>query len=229
MIVERKLKSMWLVLGLALLAVAACADSTTDQESGEQASTTDQGGELLPQEPPPLATGAAPAVDIDAQQVDTPAGTIEAERTSEHTHVGKVTEDLYLSVSLEEGADAETPQDATVYLCDREDAEWLTGTVDAGTTVLEGEALDVELSLAGEGLGVSVIPEGQDPLSVDVTEASGAGGLYAADFSFEGHEYRGRWVVLRDGSQRGAACWRCCGGQRCTICCCAPGSCVTMN
>ncbi|MFW5924544.1 MAG: hypothetical protein ACOC9T_00965 [Myxococcota bacterium] len=81
------------------------------------------------------------------------------------------------------------------------------------------------MSLAEDGVQGAVIPEDEEPLPFEATAASGVAGLYTAEFSFEGYEYRPRWIVLPDGSQRGQACWRCC-GRICTICCCTTTSCL---
>lgn len=204
------------IWGLALVAFSACTDS-----DGENAAD-DAGSE---EEPAPLATEPAPELDVDTLTADTPAGTVDAERKWENTYVGAVTEELYIAISFSDGADAGQPEEATVYLCDGSAAEYLTGEVGPETTTLEGDTLDVELSLAENGVQGTVLPENEEALPFEATEASGVAGLYTAEFTFEDHDYRPRWIVLPDGSQRGQACWRCC-GRICTICCCTTTSCL---
>jgi hypothetical protein len=178
------------------------------------------------QELPALA-GTDPELDLDTLQAETPAGTITAEQVwEENTYVGAVDESLYVGVSFPEGP--ETAPEATVYLCDGEMAEHLTGEVGTGTTMLEGEVLDIELSIADGVVSGVVIQDDEEPRSFVANAATGDAGLYTAEFTFDGDEYRPYWIVLADGSQRGQACWRCC-GRICTICCCAPGSCLVQK
>lgn len=171
--------------------------------------------------------GSAPELDLKTLQTETPAGTVKAERIwEETTYVGAVDENLYIAVSFPESPD--TAQEATVYLCDGETAEHLTGEVGAGTNMLEGETRDVEFSIADGVLSGEVIQDGKELRPFMANEATGVAGLYTAEFTFEGDEYRPYWVVLSDGSQRGQACWRCC-GRICTICCCTTTSCLVQN
>ena len=179
-----------------------------------------------PQDLPALA-GSAPELDLKTLQAETPAGTVAAEQIwEENTYVGAVDENLYIAVSFPESPD--TAQKATVYLCDGESAEHLTGEVGAGTTTFEGEVLDVEFSIAEGVVSGVVIQDGEEPRPFTANEATGDSGLYTAEFTFEGDEYRPYWVVLPDGSQRGQACWMCCAVE-CLLCCCAPGSCLHQN
>lgn len=175
----------------------------------------------------PALAGSAPELNLETLQAETPAGTVTAERKwAENTYVGAVDEDLYVAVSFPESPD--TAQEATVYLCDGEIAAHLTGDVGAGTNTFEGEVLDVEFSFADGVVSGAVIQDGEERREFVANEATGDAGLYTAEFTFEGDEYRPFWVVLPDGSQRGQACWRCC-GRICTICCCTTTSCLRMN
>lgn len=193
---------------LVLLAMlSACGGSDSE----------DMGGDL--QEPAPLASEPVPELDVEMSQADTPAGAVDAERAGEETYVGEVTEDLYISVALDEGIDAAGPQQVLVYVCDGQHAEYLLGEIGMETATLEGEALDVELSLADGVVSGAVILDDEEPRPFTANEASGDAGLYAASFDFEGYDYRPVWVVLPDGSQRGGACWQCCDGERCYVCC----------
>jgi hypothetical protein len=177
-----------------------------------------------PRSPPALA-GSTPELDLETSRAETPAGTVEAERSWENTYVGAVDEDLYVAVSFSERPETEQLQEATAYLCDGEIAEYLTGEVGVETNTLEGEALDVELSFADDVVSGAVIRDGEAPRPFVANESSGDAGLYTAEFTFEGDEYRPYWVVLPNGSRRGQACWRCC-GRTCTICCCTTTSCA---
>lgn len=175
----------------------------------------------------PALAGSALELDLKTLQTETPAGTVTAERIwEENTYVGAVDENLYIAVSFPESPD--TAQEATIYLCDGEIAEHLTGEVGAGTNMLEGELRDVEFSIADGVVSGEVIQDGEEPRHFMANEVTGDAGLYTAAFTFEGDEYRPYWVVLSDGSQRGQACWRCC-GRICTICCCTTSTCLVQN
>jgi hypothetical protein len=170
-------------------------------------------------EPAPLAADPAPELDVDTSQADTPAGDVTAQHASDHTYVGAVTEELYIAVTLDEGIDVSEPQRVLVYVCDGQHAEYLAGEVDSGGATLHGQVLDVELALGDDAVSGTVIPHGDEPLPFSAEPATGEAGLYVAAFDHDGYDYRPVWVVLPDGSQRGGACWRCCSGRECHICC----------
>lgn len=175
----------------------------------------------------PALAGSAPELDLETLHTETPAGTVTAERIWENnTYVGTVDENLYIAVSFPESPD--TAQEATVYLCDGEIAEHLTGEVGAGTNIFEGETRKVEFSIADDVVSGVVTLDGEEPRYFITNEVTGDAGLYTAEFIFEDDEYRPFWVVLSDGSQRGQACWRCC-GRTCTICCCTTTSCLVQK
>ena len=175
----------------------------------------------------PALAGSAPELDLKTLQIETPAGTVTAERIwEENTYVGAVDENLYIAVSFPDSPD--TAEEATVYLCDGEIAEHLTGEVGARTNLLEGETRNVEFSIADGVVSGEVIQDGEEPRNFMANEATGDAGLYTAEFTYEGDEYRPYWVVLSDGSQRGQACWRCC-GRICTICCCTTSTCLVQH
>lgn len=146
---------------------------------------------------------AAPELDLDTLQADTPKGTMQAEAW-ENTYVGAVNDDLFIGISLSDGINAGEPQEAKVYLCDGEEiSERLNGEVGGETTTLEGEELGVELSLADDAVSGAVILNGEEPQPFTANEASGDAGVYAAEGTFDDTDYWGGWVVLPDGSQRG--------------------------
>lgn len=106
-----------------------------------------------------------------------------------------------------------------VYLCDGDSADYVTGEVEADTKTLEGTAWDVELWVGEDVITGMATPHGGAPQPFTASHAGGDAGVYAADFSHEGFDYRPTWIVLSDGSQRGGACWQCCDGERCYVCC----------
>lgn len=195
---------------LAALAAAlsACAGTETEDATDDSAS----------QELAPLARERVPQLDTSTAQALTPAGTADA-RQWENTYVGSVTKDLYVAVALANEPRRNEAREAIVYFCDGHGAAFLTGEVGSGKTTLEDEELVVELSLVNDTVSGALSVDGEERRPFTAHRASGAAGLYAAQFSFEGVEYLPLWVVLPDGSQQGAACWQCCSGEGCTVCC----------
>jgi sporulation protein YlmC with PRC-barrel domain len=190
---------MAVILALALAAFTAACAATEAEDEAEAAA---------PEEAPPLS-GPAPELDLETLRAETPEGTVEAEPYWGETYVGAVTDDLYIAVSFSEEADEEGVREAKVYLCDGEGAEYLTGEVGDDTATFEGEVLDVELSLEDGAVSGAVIRDGEEPRPFTADEVTGDAGLYTADFTSNGEEYRPYWVVLPDGSQRGGSCWPC--------------------
>jgi hypothetical protein len=183
-----------LICGLALAVFIAACTGTDAGDGADDAASQERDTQ----------EASAPKLDLDTLRADTPAGTIQAEAW-ENTYVGAVDEDLFIGVSLSKGINAGKPQDVTVYLCDREEIGGsLTGEVGTETTALEVEDASVELSLADDAVsGAVTVGDGQpQPFTAD--EASGDAGLYMAEATFDDTDYWAGWVVLPDGSQRGA-------------------------
>jgi hypothetical protein len=178
--------------------MAACAG--TDEGDGANDAAEDGASQE-----PDAREAPAPELDLETLQAQTSQGTIQAEPYPwENTYVGAVNDDLYIAVSLSEGADTEQPQEAIVYLCDGEEmGERVTGEVGAGTKTLEGEEVRVELSLADDAVRGTVTLDGEEPQPFAANEASGDADLYVAEPTFDDTDYWAGWVVLPDGSQRG--------------------------
>lgn len=167
------------VMGVALL--GACGDD------GEDAGATD---------------GDAPRLDLDTLEVEVDAGTLEAVR-HDASYVGEVTDALFVGVAFPEGVGPGQP--VSVYPCDDEHGEWLTGELDAdGAVSIEGEEVVVDLQLDGDDVSGTVAWRGGDPESFTATEATGDAGLYTAAATFDEVDHSAGWVVLPDGRQRGA-------------------------
>lgn len=175
-----------IVVTLLLLAVTACSDTAATDLT----------------------------LDPDTLQATGSEGTYQA-RAVAGAHVGEVTDDLFIAVAVEDGAEAAEAregQPVSVYLCDGEFSQWLRGELDAqGQTVLEEElGAKVRLGLAGDGeiAGIVQVP-GARPQPFTATAATGEAGLYRAQQTFAGVEASAGWVVLNDGRQRGSACCEC--------------------
>ncbi len=195
----RRLRPVMYVIGTFVLAafMAACAATDTDDAAEAEA----------PED-------SAPELDLDTLSAETDEGTLQAEPWGD-TYVGAVNEDLYVGISLPEGAEAEGPQEARVYLCDGEEiGASLSGEIGPEAMTLEGEThegeesedLTVELSLNDAVSGAVTVGSGE-PQPFEATEAGGDAGVYTAETTFDGEDHHwGGWVVLPDGSQRGFYC-----------------------
>lgn len=196
------------------VAVAACGTDADEPDAAD--------GGPPPGEVPPLAQEPPPVLDAEAGSAETPAGVIDSQRAEGTAYVGTVTDDLYIAVALDRGTGAGGPQDALVYVCDGHGGGYITGEVGSGMTTLTGDGMNVTLTRAGRGVTGTVALGDRPPLPFTARRATGVAGLHGGRFDADGVDYRPVWVVLPDGSQRGGACWQCCSGEGCSICCPAP-------
>jgi len=213
------------ILAAALAAVVlaglvACGDSDDDAAGG--AATTGTAAGTTTHEIAPLAMQPPPPLDVDALTSDTPGGVVDAQAASGTTYVGSLGDDFSVAVSLADGAGEGAPQDALVYVCDGQGGTYLTGEVGEGTTTLQRDDIAVEMTRDADAISGAVTFGDEDPRPFTAQRATGDAGLYGAEFAADGVDYRPVWVVQEDGTQRGGACWQCCSGEGCTICCPAP-------
>lgn len=198
--------STLLIVPVLLAFLASCGDE--DPEEGASPSP----------ESAPLASEPAPELDLAASQADTPAGVVEA-RQWEDTHVGAVSQNLYVAIMVAESSEGSEAQEAIVYLCDGEGAAVLAGELESGSGTLTNEDLAVSFEVeSGEVSGDLQIGD-DEPQPFTAEKASGDAGLYGASFAYEDVDYLPIWIVLEDGSQKGQACWQCCSAEGCAVCC----------
>lgn len=198
--------STLLITPMLLAFLASCSD-----EDPEEAADPSPGSAALALEP-------APVLDLDTLQADTPAGVVEAKQWGE-THVGAVSERLYVAIMVAESSDDSEAPEAIVYLCDGEGAAVLAGELDSGSAALTNRDLTVSLNVDGEDITGDVQIAGEDSQAFTAEKASGPAGLYGASFAYEEVDYLPLWIVLPDGSQLGQACWQCCSADGCFVCC----------
>lgn len=199
--------SMLLIAPLLLAFLASCGDEDPDGA-----------GTATPESAPPLASEPPPELDLQASRADTPAGAVEARRW-ENTHVGAVSDDVYVAIMVDEASSDSEAGEAIVYLCDGEGAAVLAGELESGSATLENEDLAVSFEVDGGEISGDLQIADEDPQTFTVEQASGPAGLYGASFAHEDVDYLPIWIVLEDGSQKGQACWQCCSAERCTVCC----------
>lgn len=165
-----------------------------------------------------LANEPAPELDLERSQADTPAGVVEVKHWDD-THVGAVSDDLYVAVIVAEQSDGSETREAIVYLCDGEGAAVLAGELDSDSPTLTNGELVVSLAVSEDGISGDLRIGDEDPRPFRTEKARGAAGLYGGSFAFEEVDYVPLWIVLPDGSQLGQACWQCCSAERCFVCC----------
>ena len=208
------------VAAMLLAGLAACGDSG-DDAAGDTAATAPPAATT--DAVPPLAMRPPPALEVDGLRSDTPGGVVNAAPADGTTYVGPLGDDFSVAVSLAEGAGGDAPRDALVYVCDGQGGTYLTGEAGPGTTTLRRGGVAVQLTRDGDGAVSGTVAFGdEEPRPFTAEPATGDAGLYGAEFAAGGVDYRPVWVVQHDGTQRGGACWQCCSGAGCDICCPAP-------
>jgi hypothetical protein len=144
------------------------------------------------------------ALDLETLEVEVPAGTLRAEPVP-GAYVGAVNDDLYIAVIPREADGGDGVQEVAAYLCDGVDVvAWLTGDVRDGEGTLTDGDTRVEIeSMAGDVRG-RVVVAGGEPEAFTADEGEGVAGFYQADGQMDDTSHLGRWIVLADGSRRGA-------------------------
>jgi hypothetical protein len=144
------------------------------------------------------------ALDLETLEVEVPAGTLRAEAVP-GAYVGAVNDDLYIAIIPREADGGDGAREAAAYLCDGVDVvAWLTGDVRDGQGTLTAGDTRVEIeSIAADVRGMVVVAGGE-PEAFTAVAVEGAAGFYQADAEVDDTGHLGRWIVLPDGSQRGA-------------------------
>lgn len=115
-------------------------------------------------------------------------------------------------VGMVEGTDAFialVPQEnnsLVAYICDGQTiSAWFRGERNGNEVDLTATSgAQLQANLDGDAAaGTIILADGQSH-TFTASLASGEAGLYRAEAAFEGSDYVGGWIVLNDGSQRGA-------------------------
>lgn len=142
-------------------------------------------------------------LDLETLEAEVPGGVLEAEAVP-GSYVGPVNDDVYIAL-IPQGTDGEDgAQEVAAYLCDGEDVVvWLTGELQDGQGTLADGDTRVQIDrTAGDVSGTATV-DGGEPEPFTAVAAEGDAAFYQASAVVDGTGYRGRWIVLSDGSQRG--------------------------
>lgn len=143
-------------------------------------------------------------LDLETLEAEVPGGTLQAEAVP-GAYVGALNDEIYIAVIPQGTDEGDGAQEVAAYLCDGEDVViWLTGELQDGQGTLTADDARVEIESMAGAVSGTVTVAGGEPEAFTAVEAEGIAGFYqAALIVDEDTGYRGRWIVLRDGSQRG--------------------------
>lgn len=204
---------------IVALALAACTTSRSDDDSREPEDesaaaedTTSERERESDAEELDLDTWEAhsPELNVETLEASGPEGTYEAVR-HENTYVGEVTEELFISVSLDGGYMGSSPDEVAVYLCDGDETQiMLSGELEPQMTSLSEDGAQVELAVDEDTdvvTGTVTLDDGPGQ-AFEAVPAEENAGLYTAQLTAQEIDFWGGWVVLNDGRQQGLSC--CC-------------------
>lgn len=137
--------------------------------------------------------------------------TLDVERftTPEHAEmdhfVGPVDDELFIGVAVaEQGTGEEGQRTVAVYLCDSQMvSQWITGEITGQDGTLVAGESSADVTLHDDSVSGTVALDGGEPRSFTAEPANADAGVYRAELSQGGVDYRLDWVVLNDGRQRG--------------------------
>ena len=168
------------VLALALLAIflPACTNSADEEAAAE--------------------TGGA-HITLDVERFAT------SENAEMEHFVGPVDDKLFIGVAVaEQGAGEEERRTVAVYLCDSQMvSQWISGEITGQEGTLVAGESSADVTLADDGVSGTVALDGGEPRPFTAEPADDGAGVYRAELSQGGVDYRLDWVVLNDGRQRG--------------------------
>jgi hypothetical protein len=145
---------------------------------------------------------AHPELDLETFEVVTPAGAVPAEPFP-NTYVGRVTDDIYIGVSL---GDPTGAGEVSVYLCDSDEIYTLmSGELTNGEATLSDGDTSVTLIMTDAALTGTATIEGGDPLEFTAESATGVAGMYEVTQEVGDVDHWMRWIVLNDETQRGVS------------------------
>lgn len=115
-----------------------------------------------------------------------------------HTFVGHVEgSEAFVALSIVGG-------EVMAYVCDgRDTATWLRGTATDGDLALTADGMRLRAQRTAQGLTGTLTLETRSH-AFTVAPAMSGGGFYRAAETIAGLGYVGGWILLNDGSQRGA-------------------------
>ncbi len=203
--------------------LAACSPERTDGDEPDADGATDD--ELAAEADDDLLADVrenfepfdSQELDLETLEVEFPNGPTAAEPW-DNTWVGQVTDDLFIGIRIAD-PNGDAPREVTAYLCDNEFWAVLDGELVDDAATLSDEGTVVGLELIGDEVTGSVTLADQNPIDFSAEPATGDAGVYVASTELDEVEVTGRWIVLKDGQQRGTEIC-------CSFACCPPiGAC----
>ncbi len=119
--------------------------------------------------------------------------------------VAAIDDELFIGVTVGEQWDGEEePRTVAVYLCDSQMvSQWITGKITGQEgTLIAGES-SADMTIADNSVSGTVVLDGGEPRPFTAELANADAGVYRAELSQGGVDYRLDWVILNDGRQRG--------------------------
>ena len=150
--------------------------------------------------------GEEPAAETGDANVTLPVEKFTISEDAETDHfVAAVDDDLFIGIAVaEEGTGEGEGQPVAVYLCDSQMvSQWIRGEITGQEgTLVAGEA-STDVTIADDSVSGMVALDGSEPRPFTAEPADDDAGVYRAELSQGGVDYRLDWVVLNDGRQRG--------------------------
>ena len=150
--------------------------------------------------------GEEPAAQTGDGHVTLPVEKFTISENAESDHfVAAVDDELFIGVAVgEEGGGEGEARTVAVYLCDSQMvSQWIRGEIRGQEGTLVAGESSAEVTIAGDSVSGTVSLDGGEPRSFTAAPADDDAGVYRAEVSQGGVDYRLDWVVLNDGRQRG--------------------------
>lgn len=152
----------------------------------------------LVDEEPAAETGSA-HITLDVERFTT------SENAEMDHFVAAVDDELFIGVAVgQQGDGEEESRTVAVYLCDSQMvSQWITGEITGQQGTLVAGESSADVTIAGDSVSGTVALGGGEPRPFTAEPANDDAGVYRAELSQGGVDYRLDWVVLNDGRQRG--------------------------
>lgn len=147
----------------------------------------------------PVAGTEGAHVTLDVERFTIP------ERAEMDHFVGPVDDELFIGVAVaEHGGSEEGARTVAVYLCDSQMvSQWITGEITGQDGTLVAGESSADVTLRDGSVSGTVALDGGERRPFTAQPANADAGVYRAELSQGGVDYRLDWVVLNDGRQRG--------------------------
>lgn len=146
-----------------------------------------------------------PMADTGAAEVTLAVERFTAPQAEMDHFVAAIDEELFIGVAVAaQDADYEEPRTVTVYLCDSQMVSaWISGEIAGQEGELTAGDASADVTITEDGVSGTVALDGGEPRPFTAEPATDNAGIYRAELSQGGADFRIDWVVLNDGRQRG--------------------------